>query len=233
MSEEETYEEDMYSSAIMYGQRGKLAAQLRASEPVDTSYVEGQKLLQSINKQAFNFTAKAAYNGEILQITLDTYQDKKYVVLFFYPLNFSFVCPTEIKAFNEQYEKFAALNAEVLGVSVDSEYSHLAWTQMDEEMGGIGNIRYPLISDLNKRISEKYDVLTSDGTAARGLFIIDKKGFIQFCAIYNQNIGRSVDETLRTLQAIQHAQENPEEVCQADWQPGDDAIKTKAKPKKG
>ena len=173
------------------------------------------------------FEAVAVFNEEFDKVILSDYRHKKYVVLFFYPLNFTFVCPTEIIAFSDNFHKFAKLNTEVLGVSVDSHYSHLAWLQTEREAGGLGNLNYPLLSDLKKEISTAYNVLTEQGVALRGLFIIDMEGIIQYATINNLEFGRSIEETLRVLQAIQYVQLNPEEVCPANWQPGDETIKIK------
>ncbi|MGB3199704.1 MAG: peroxiredoxin, partial [Nodosilinea sp.] len=141
---------------------------------------------------------------------------------FFYPLDFTFVCPTEIAAFSDRYSEFEALNAEILGISVDSEFAHLAWIQTERKMGGVGDLNYPLVSDIKKDISAAYNVLDPDsGVALRGLFIIDRDGVLQHSTINNLAFGRKVDETLRVLQAIQHVQANPDEVCPVDWQPGD------------
>jgi len=148
------------------------------------------------------------------------------VVLLFYPLDFTFVCPTEITAFSDRYDEFAKLDTEILGISVDSEYSHLAWMQTDRKAGGVGELRYPLVSDLKKEISAAYNVLDpATGVALRGLFIIDKEGILQHATINNLAFGRSVDETLRTLQAIQYVQSHPDEVCPANWQPGQRTLK--------
>jgi len=149
---------------------------------------------------------------------------------FFYPLDFTFVCPTEITAFSDKHDQFKKLNAEILGISVDSQFSHLAWCQTDRKEGGVGDLNYPLVSDLKREISKKYNVLTDDGVALRGLFIIDKEGMIQHATINNLSFGRSVEETLRTLQAVQYVQENPDEVCPAGWQPG--SVTMKPDPKK-
>ena len=149
----------------------------------------------------------------------------KYVLLFFYPLDFTFVCPTEITAFSDRYDEFAALNCEVLGVSVDSKFSHLAWIQTDRKSGGVGDLKYPLVADLKKEISDAYDVLTEEGIALRGLFIIDKEGVVQHSTINNEPFGRNVDEALRTLQALQYVQDNPDEVCPAGWKPGEATMK--------
>jgi peroxiredoxin (alkyl hydroperoxide reductase subunit C) len=177
-----------------------------------------------VGNPAPDFSAEAVFDQEFINVNLSDYRGK-YVVLFFYPLDFTFVCPTEITAFSDRYDEFAAINTEVLGCSVDSQFSHLAWIQTERNAGGLGDINYPLVSDLKKEISSAYDVLTEDGVALRGLFIIDKEGAIQHSTINNLAFGRSVDETLRTLQALQHVQENPDEVCPAGWKPGDVTMK--------
>ena len=185
-----------------------------------------------VGQAAPDFTAEAVFGQEFKSIKLSDYRGK-YVVLFFYPLDFTFVCPTEIIAFSESYGKFQALNTEVLGVSVDSQFSHLAWVQTERKNGGLGDIAYPLVSDLKKEISSAYNVLDTDaGVALRGLFIIDREGVVQHATINNLSFGRSVDETLRTLKALQYVQSHPEEVCPANWQEGDktmvpDPVKSK------
>lgn len=185
-----------------------------------------------VGQPAPDFTATAVYDQEFKTIKLSDYRGK-YVVVFFYPLDFTFVCPTEITAFSDRYEEFKALGTEVLGVSVDSEFSHLAWIQTDRKSGGVGDLSYPLVSDIRKEISTAYNVLDPEaGVALRGLFIIDKDGIIQHATINNLAFGRSVDETLRTLQAIQYVQSHPDEVCPANWKPGEatmnpDPVKSK------
>lgn len=177
-----------------------------------------------VNQDAPDFTATAVLNKEFTTIKLSDYRGQ-YVVLFFYSLDFTFVCPTEIIAFNDRYEEFKKLNTEILAVSVDSEFSHLAWIETDRKSGGLGNIKYPLISDLKKEISTAYNVLDPEtGIALRGLFIIDKDGIIQHATINNLAFGRNVDETWRTLQAIQYVQSHPNEVCPVGWQPGDKTL---------
>ena len=172
-----------------------------------------------VGQYAPNFSAAAVYDQEFKDIKLSDYLGK-YVILLFYPLDFTFVCPTEITAFSDAYSTISSLNTEVLAISVDSEYSHLAWLQTDRDSGGLGDLNYPLVSDLTKQISLSYNVLTKQGTALRGLFIIDKEGIIQHALVNNLDVGRSVQETLRTLQAIQYVQNHPDEVCPANWQPG-------------
>lgn len=176
-----------------------------------------------VGQPAPDFTATAVYDQEFKLIRLADYLGK-YVVLFFYPLDFTFVCPTEITSFSDSYSCFANIGTEVLGVSVDSEYAHLAWLQTSRDNGGLGDLNYPLVSDLTKSISRSYNVLTEQGKALRGLFIIDKEGIIQYSVVNNLDFGRSIDETLRTLQAIQYVQSHPDEVCPANWQPGDSTI---------
>ncbi|MEM1168548.1 MAG: peroxiredoxin [Cyanobacteria bacterium P01_H01_bin.35] len=185
-----------------------------------------------VGQEAPDFTATAVVDQEFETIKLSDYRGK-YVVLFFYPLDFTFVCPTEITAFNDSYKEFESLNTEIIGVSVDSEFSHLAWIQTDRKSGGIGDLNYPLLSDIKKEISLAYNVLDPEaGIALRGLFIIDREGIIQHATINNFAFGRNVDETLRSLQAIQYVQVHPDEVCPAGWKPGDktmnpDPIKSK------
>nr|YP_010196794.1 2-Cys peroxiredoxin [Gracilaria cliftonii]UAD84598.1 2-Cys peroxiredoxin [Gracilaria cliftonii] len=176
-----------------------------------------------VGQEAPNFSAIAVYDQEFKKIALSDYLGQ-YVILLFYPLDFTFVCPTEITAFSDSYKEIQALNTEILGISVDSEYSHLAWIQMERDLGGLGNLNYPLVSDLTKYISSSYNVLTEEGKALRGLFIIDKQGIIQYSLVNNLDVGRSVSETLRILKAIQYVQSHPDEVCPADWQPGQATI---------
>ena len=176
-----------------------------------------------VGKPAPVFTATAVYDQEFKSICLKDYKGK-YVVLFFYPLDFTFVCPTEITAFSDLYNCFKEINTEILGISVDSEYAHLAWLQTDRDDGGLGDLNYPLISDLTKSISKSYNVLTEQGKALRGLFIIDREGVLQHSVVNNLDFGRSVHETLRTLQAIQYVQSHPDEVCPANWKPGDSTM---------
>mmetsp|Transcript_37585 Transcript_37585/g.63142 ORF Transcript_37585/g.63142 Transcript_37585/m.63142 type:complete len:309 (-) Transcript_37585:163-1089(-) len=178
-----------------------------------------------VGSQAPDFKATAVYDQEFVDVQLSSYIGKKYVLLFFYPLDFTFVCPTEITAFSDRYNEFKELDCEVLGVSVDSQFSHLAWLQTPRAEGGLGDLEYPLVSDLKKEISEAFNVLTDEGVALRGLFLIDKEGVIQHSTINNLAFGRNVDEALRVLQATRYVQQNPDEVCPAGWQPGDNTMK--------
>ncbi|KAG6543441.1 hypothetical protein Mapa_015111 [Marchantia paleacea] len=192
--------------------------------------VSASKEAPLVGNVAPDFEAEAVFDQEFVKIKLSEYIGKKYVVLFFYPLDFTFVCPTEITAFSDKHAEFEKLNTEVIGVSTDSVFSHLAWIQTERKAGGLGDLNYPLVSDLTKKISKDFGVLIPDqGIALRGLFIIDKEGVIQHATINNLAIGRSVEETLRTLQAVQYVQENPDEVCPAGWKPGEKTMKPDSK----
>jgi len=177
-----------------------------------------------IGRKAPEFNVEGVLNGKFGSYELSSYQGK-WVVLFFYPLDFTFVCPTEILAFSDRIAEFKKLNAEVLGVSVDSKYSHLAWTEKKREEGGISGLAYPLLADLKKEVTASFQVLADGGAfALRGLFIIDPEGIVQHATINANAVGRSVDETLRVLQAFQYVKEHGE-VCPADWKPGKKAMK--------
>ncbi len=154
-------------------------------------------IMEGVYKQQFKKTRLADYKG-------------KWVVLFFYPLDFTFVCPTEIKQFSTKHKEFEKLNARVLGVSVDSVHSHKAWLKE------LGDLNYPLLSDITKKVSYEYGVLIEDqGIATRGTFIIDPKGIMRYACIHDLDVGRSVDETLRVLTALQTGQ-----LCPVEWKPG-------------
>ena len=179
---------------------------------------------QIVGRQAPDFALEGVLNGRFATYRLSDYKGK-WVVLFFYPLDFTFVCPTEILAFSDRLGEFKKLGAEVLGASVDSKFSHLAWTEKPREEGGIKSLAYPLLEDLGKELAEEYGVLDEKGRVAlRGLFIIDPDGVVQHATINNTSVGRSVDETLRVLQAFQFVKEHGE-VCPADWKPGTKSMK--------
>ncbi|KAG4204827.1 hypothetical protein ERO13_A04G061100v2 [Gossypium hirsutum] len=198
----------------------------RTSPSRKSFVVKATSELPLVGNPAPDFEAEAVFDQEFIKVKLSEYIGKKYVILFFYPLDFTFVCPTEITAFSDRYEEFEKLNTEILGVSIDSVFSHLAWVQTDRKSGGLGDLKYPLVSDVTKTIAKFYGVLIPDqGIALRGLFIIDKEGIIQHSTINNLAIGRSIDETMRTLQALQYVQENPDEVCPAGWKPGEKSMK--------
>jgi peroxiredoxin (alkyl hydroperoxide reductase subunit C) len=178
-----------------------------------------------ITKEAPDFTAKAVMGDNSFdeEFTLSSLRGK-YVILFFYPLDFTFVCPSEILAFDEKLEEFTSRDAEIVGVSVDSEYTHLAWKKTPVDKGGIGPIRYPLVADLKKEIARSYGVLLEDqGKALRGLFLIDREGIIRHAVINDLSLGRSVDEALRMLNALRFVDERGH-VCPANWQEGEKGI---------
>eukprot|EP00817_Percolomonadidae_sp_ATCC50343_P004953 CAMPEP_0117430764 /NCGR_PEP_ID=MMETSP0758-20121206/10318_1 /TAXON_ID=63605 /ORGANISM="Percolomonas cosmopolitus, Strain AE-1 (ATCC 50343)" /LENGTH=195 /DNA_ID=CAMNT_0005219139 /DNA_START=19 /DNA_END=606 /DNA_ORIENTATION=- len=178
----------------------------------------------SIGQQAPQFKKTALVGKQFKTVSLEDYKGK-YVVLFFYPLDFTFVCPTEIIAFSDAIQKFKDINVEVLGVSVDSEYSHLAWSQVPRNKGGIGELNFPLISDMTKSMARDYGVLIEDaGVALRGLFIIDPKQNVRQITVNDLPVGRSVDETLRLLEAFQFTDEHGE-VCPANWRKGKKTMK--------
>jgi peroxiredoxin (alkyl hydroperoxide reductase subunit C) len=180
-----------------------------------------------VTKEAPDFKAQAVMaNGSFEELSLSAYRGK-YVLLFFYPLDFTFVCPSEILAFDKALDEFKQRNCEILGVSVDSHFTHLAWKNTSVQTGGIGNIGFPLVADLDKSISEHYGVLLPDGIALRGLFLIDKEGVVRHQLINDLPLGRSVDEAIRILDALQFT-EKYGEVCPANWKPGEEAMKPTA-----
>jgi len=192
-----------------------------------------------IGKKAPAFEANAVINGtEIVEgFNLEQYIGKKHVVFFFYPLDFTFVCPTELLAFQKKIEEFEKKNVAVVGCSVDSEFSHFAWLNTELNDGGIKGVKYPLVADLSKTIAENYGVLAGEydydengqasfngaPVAYRGLFLIDKKGIVRHAVINDLPLGRSVDEALRMVDALKHF-EDYGEVCPANWKEGDDAM---------
>lgn len=180
-----------------------------------------------VTREAPNFKAQAVLDKNVIkEIELSSYRGK-YVVLFFYPLDFTFVCPSEIIAFDKKLDSFQKKNAEVIGVSVDSQYTHYAWKNTPVEKGGIGQVRYPLVADLDKNIARAYGVLLNDAVALRGLFLIDKEGIVRHELINDLPLGRNVDEALRMLDALQFVEEHGE-VCPADWKAGEEGMKPSA-----
>jgi peroxiredoxin 2/4 len=180
-----------------------------------------------VTKEAPDFTAQAVNaKNEFEELKLSSYRGK-YVLLFFYPLDFTFVCPSEIIAFDKALKEFQKRNVEVLGVSVDSHFTHLAWKNTPRDKGGIGNVQYPLVSDLNHSISKSYEVLINDSLALRGLFLIDKEGIIRHALVNDLPLGRSTEEALRVIDALQFTEEHGE-VCPANWRQGDDSMKPTA-----
>lgn len=176
-----------------------------------------------VNKPAPDFTAKAVVDKDFKEITLSDYRGKN-VLLFFYPLDFTFVCPTELHAFQEKLEEFRNKNTEVIGVSIDSEYSHLAWLNTPRADGGIEGVTYPIVSDIHKAITRDYDILHDDGVALRGSFLIDKNGVVRHQTVNDLPLGRNIDEYLRLIDAL-HFHEEHGEVCPANWEEGKRGMK--------
>ncbi len=192
-----------------------------------------------IGKKAPKFEATAVVNGGEFQegFSLEQYIGKKHVVFFFYPLDFTFVCPTEILAFQEKMEEFDKRDVAVVGCSIDSEFSHWAWLNTELKDGGIKGVKYPLVSDLSKTIAENYGVLAGEydyddegnatfngaPVAYRGLFLIDKEGIVRHNVINDLPLGRSIDEAIRMVDALQYFEKHGE-VCPANWKPGEEAM---------
>ncbi|MAS96022.1 MAG: alkyl hydroperoxide reductase [Verrucomicrobiales bacterium] len=191
-----------------------------------------------VGKSAPSFSASAVVDGQIVEnFSLDQYKGSKYVVFFFYPKDFTFVCPTELHAFQDNLAAFEERDVAVVGCSTDTEMSHWGWTQVPRDKGGIGGVTYPLVADTNKTISAAYDVLVGDYklgedgsldaegelVAYRGLFLIDKEGIVQHQLVNNLPLGRSIKEALRMVDALQHFEENGE-VCPMDWEKGSEAM---------
>lgn len=181
-----------------------------------------------VTKQAPDFTATAVMgDGSFKEdFTLSDYQGK-YVVLFFYPLDFTFVCPSEIIAFDRAFSRFQDKNCEVIGVSVDSQFSHWAWRNTPVNNGGIGEVQYPLVADLDKKISRQYGVLLDMGVALRGTFLIDKQGIVRHAVVNDLPLGRSVEEAIRMVDALIF-HETHGDVCPANWKDGEEAMKPTA-----
>jgi peroxiredoxin (alkyl hydroperoxide reductase subunit C) len=178
-----------------------------------------------VGKKAPDFTAGAVINGSTILDNYTFYEiHNKYKVLFFYPLDFTFVCPTELHAFQEKLSQFSEKNTEVIGVSVDSKHTHFAWLNTPKENGGIQGVTYPLVADLTKSIAKDYDVLKEDeGVAYRGLFVIDKDNIVRHQLVNDLPLGRNVDEALRIVEALQFHEKNGD-VCPANWAKGDQAL---------
>ncbi len=177
-----------------------------------------------VTREAPDFKAQAVMPNNTFQEVSLSERRGKYVLLFFYPLDFTFVCPSEILAFNKALPQFAEKNCDVIGVSVDSQFTHFAWKNTPVNQGGIGSIQFPLVADLDKKISENYGVLLSEGISLRGLFLIDKEGIVRHALVNDLPLGRNVDEAVRMLDALQFSEEFGD-VCPANWKPGEDAMK--------
>ncbi|MBH1989780.1 MAG: peroxiredoxin [Alphaproteobacteria bacterium] len=176
-----------------------------------------------VGKHAPDFKAKVVFGNETKTISLSDYKNK-YVVLFFYPLDFTFVCPTEMHAFQEKLSEFKSRDVELLGCSVDSDHAHIAWLNTPKDKGGIQGIEYGIISDLGGQIAKDYDVLSDGNVAYRAVFLIDKNGIVRHQLVNDLPLGRSVEEVLRTVDALQHVEQNGE-VCPANWMKGKTAMK--------
>jgi alkyl hydroperoxide reductase subunit AhpC len=211
---------------------------IRAKPQVCRSLSSSSQLLAvQVQKPAPAFKAQAVVDGQfkevttvilvfpiVIQVSLSDYAGN-YVVVYFYPLDFTFVCPTEIIAFSNRINEFRDIGCEVLGISTDSHFSHLAWISQPRKQGGLGGLNYPLVSDFNKNISRDYGVLIEEaGIALRGLFIIDPAGILRQMSVNDLPVGRSVDETLRLIKAFQFVEKNGE-VCPANWTPDSPTIK--------
>jgi len=180
-----------------------------------------------VTQRAPDFTATAVLpDGRFKELRLADFKGK-YIVLFFYPLDFTFVCPSEILAFDRKIDEFKKKNCEVLGASVDSHFTHAAWRNTDVKDGGIGAVRYPLVSDLTKDIARSYGILHDESVALRGLFLIDQKGVVRHSVINDLPLGRNIDEALRMLDALQFTEEHGE-VCPANWKEGEEAMQPTA-----
>ena len=181
-----------------------------------------------VTSEAPDFAAQAVMpDNSFAELKLSSYRGK-YVTLFFYPLDFTFVCPSEIVAFDAALAQFEQKNTQVIGISVDSHYTHLAWKNTPRKEGGIGPIKYPLVADLTKQISKDYGVyLEKEGVALRGLFLIDKQGVVRHALVNDLPIGRSVDEALRVLDALQFHEQHGD-VCPANWHAGEEAMRATA-----
>ena len=175
-----------------------------------------------VGQPAPDFDMASTKNLETLQenVKLSDYKGK-WLVLLFYPLDFTFVCPTELTAFSDRYEDFEGIGADIIGVSTDSVFSHRAWINTPRDKGGVAELKYPLAADATKQVARDYGVLIEDkGIALRGLFVIDPEGTLRYKVIHDLNIGRSAEETLRVIQALQTGG-----LCQAEWKPGQETIK--------
>lgn len=179
-----------------------------------------------VTQPAPAFSGQAVVNGSFQEISLEQYTSEgKWVLFFFYPLDFTFVCPTELIAFSDCVSEFADNNCQVVACSVDSHFSHLAWNNMPRNQGGLGGVEYPILADFSKQIAEDYGVLidAAGGIATRGLFLIDPNGILRHSTVNDLPVGRSPEEALRVLQAFQFVEEHGE-VCPANWKPGKKTI---------
>ena len=180
--------------------------------------------LLQIGKTAPNFLTVGIYKNRLGKIRLSDYHGKKYVLLVFYPANFTSVSLTELIQLSDRINDFRQLSTQILAISVDSPFSHLHYLLLNRNQGGVGKLNYPLVSDLNQTIIKKYNLLTNDGFSFPGIFIIDKEGIIQYYMVNNLLCGRNIDELLRVLNSIQYIKKNPGQACPVDWKSGDSAL---------
>ncbi|RWS11905.1 thioredoxin-dependent peroxide reductase-like protein [Dinothrombium tinctorium] len=199
-----------------------LTSKMTLSPFIRNLSVTSKAMAVSVQKPAPDFKGTAVVDNQFKEIKLSDYSGK-YLYLFFYPLDFTFVCPTEIIAFSDRAKEFKEINTELVAVSVDSHFSHLAWVNTPRKQGGLGKMNIPILSDLTKKISQDYGVLLDGGIALRGLFLIDPKGVLRHSTINDLPVGRSVDEALRVVKAFQFVEKHGE-VCPANWKPGDATI---------
>jgi peroxiredoxin (alkyl hydroperoxide reductase subunit C) len=174
--------------------------------------------LLQIGKIAPNFLTVGIYKNKLGKIRLSDYQGKKYVLLLFYPANFTSISPLELVQLNDRVTEFRQLSTQILAISIDSPFSHLHYLLLKRSQGGLAELDYPLVSDLNQSITKKYHLLTNEGLACPGAFIIDKEGIIQYYTVNNLLCGRNIDELLRVLKSIQYIKENPGQACPLDWE---------------
>jgi len=180
--------------------------------------------LLQIGKVAPNFSTVGIYKNRLGKIRLSDYQGKKYVLLVFYPANFTSVSPTELIQLSDRINDFRQLSTQILAISVDSPFSHLRYSLSSRSQGGVGRLNYPLVSDLNQTITKEYNLLTNDGLSFPGVYLIDKEGIIQYYMVNNLLCGRNIDELLRVLKSIQYIKENPGQACPVDWKNGDQIL---------
>ena len=180
--------------------------------------------LPQIGKMAPNFLTVGIYKNRLGKIRLSDYHGKKYILLVFYPANFTSVSPTELIELSNRINDFRKLSTQILAISTDSPFSHLQYLLANRSQGGLGKLNYPLVSDLNQTITQKYNLLTNDGLSFPGIFIIDKEGIIQYYTVNNLLCGRNIDELLRVLKSIQYIKENPGQACPVDWKTGDQIL---------
>lgn len=180
--------------------------------------------LFQIGKVAPNFLTVGIYKNRLGKIKLSDYHGKKYVLLLFYPANFTSISTIELTQLSDRIHEFRQLSTQILAVSMDSPFSHLHYLLLKRSQGGVAELQYPLVSDLNRAVTKKYGLLTQDGLSFPGVFIIDKEGIIQYYTVNNLLCGRNIDEWLRVLKSIQYIKENPGQACPIDWKNGDQIL---------